>query len=140
MGNSRRNGSGTCRKSSSTSKVKKISQQRLSIKSGVSLGSIKRFEGTGQISLLSLTKIAVAFEYHDEWLKNGFSICPFSLPLKKQVFIPEKNYFGGLFGVFADSLPDAWGILVTGRIRGTNSNNMSTKSPMKNVIILAKVL
>lgn len=56
----------------------------------------------------------VAFEYDDAWLEEGFSISPFSLPLKKQVFIPNKDYFEGLFGVFADSLPDAWGRLLCG--------------------------
>ena len=38
-------------------KRRAISQQRLADMSGVSYGSIKRFEATGQISLLSLTKI-----------------------------------------------------------------------------------
>lgn len=61
----------------------------------------------GTLALTSEKK--AAFEYADEWLKDGFSISPFSLPLKKQVFIPQKDYFHGLFGVFADSLPDAWG-------------------------------
>ena len=28
-----------------------------------------------------------AFQYTDEWLEHGFSISPFSLPLKKQVFV-----------------------------------------------------
>ena len=55
-----------------------------------------------------------AFQYTDEWLEHGFSISPFSLPLKKQVFVPTKDYFGGLYGVFADSLPDNWGRLPTG--------------------------
>lgn len=41
-------------------KRRKISQKELSEKSGVSFGSIKRFETTGQISLISLTKIAIA--------------------------------------------------------------------------------
>lgn len=41
-------------------KRRSISQQRLSEQSGVSLGSIKRFEATGMISLLSLIKIAMA--------------------------------------------------------------------------------
>ena len=41
-------------------KRKKLSQQELSKRSGVSYGSIKRFEATGMISLLSLTKLAVA--------------------------------------------------------------------------------
>ena len=40
----------------------KISRQKLSDMSGVSYGSIKRFEETGNISLLSLTKIAMALD------------------------------------------------------------------------------
>ena len=42
-------------------KRRSISQERLSEMSGVSFGSVKRFEATGKISLLSLTKIAIAF-------------------------------------------------------------------------------
>lgn len=57
----------------------------------------------------------VAFEYDDKWIETGFSISPFSLPLKKEVFIPNKNHFEGLFGVFDDSLPDAWGRLLLDR-------------------------
>ena len=41
---------------------KKISQSQLANKSGVSLGSIKRFEQTGQISLESLLKLAHLFD------------------------------------------------------------------------------
>ena len=37
-----------------------LSQQQLSERSGVSYGSLKLFESTGQISLLSLTKLAIA--------------------------------------------------------------------------------
>lgn len=37
-----------------------LSQKQLSERSGVSYGSLKRFESTGQISLLSLTKLAIA--------------------------------------------------------------------------------
>ena len=43
-----------------------ISQLQLSEKSNVSYGSIKRFETTGQISLISLTKICVALDCADE--------------------------------------------------------------------------
>ena len=38
-----------------------------------------------------------AFQYSEEWLEHGFSISPFSLPLKNQVFVPNKDYFDGLF-------------------------------------------
>ena len=34
-----------------------------------------------------------AFQYSEEWLEHGFSISPFSLPLKNQVFAPNKDYF-----------------------------------------------
>ena len=44
----------------------RLTQQQLSQRSGVSYGSLKRFEATGQISLLSLTKLAVALGCPDE--------------------------------------------------------------------------
>lgn len=43
-----------------------ISQEKLSKISGVSYGSIKRFETTGQISLLHLTRIAIALDLTTE--------------------------------------------------------------------------
>jgi len=39
-----------------------LSQQNLSMRSGVSLGAIKRFERTGEISLKSLLKLALVLE------------------------------------------------------------------------------
>lgn len=40
----------------------KISQEELSLRSSVSLGSIRRFERTGEISLASLVKIGFALD------------------------------------------------------------------------------
>ncbi len=57
----------------------------------------------------------VAFAYDEKWLVDGFSISPFSLPLEKKVFVPKYDPFEGLYGVFADSLPDEWGRLLTDR-------------------------
>ena len=69
-------------------------------------------------------KYLCAFEYTDEWLMNGYSISPFSLPLEKKVFVP-KSYepFEGLYGVFADSLPDGWGRLLVDRLLVKNKIN-----------------
>ena len=58
----------------------------------------------------------VAFAYTREWIENGFPVSPFSLPVKEGVFLPSAMVFGGLFGVFADSLPDAWGQLLMNRM------------------------
>jgi len=45
----------------------KISQSELAARSGVSLGSIKRFENTGEISLTSLLRIAVVLGYETDF-------------------------------------------------------------------------
>ena len=47
-------------------KRRRLTQQDLSERSGVSLGTLKRFETTGQISLLSLTKLAIALSCENE--------------------------------------------------------------------------
>ncbi len=57
-----------------------------------------------------------AFEYEKEWIEDGFSISPFLLPLEKRIFIPKMDPFCGLFGVFADSLPDGWGRFLVDRL------------------------
>lgn len=54
----------------------KISRQKLSEISGVSFGSIKRFEETGNISLVSLTKIAMALDAAGD-IKNIFAEVPY---------------------------------------------------------------
>ena len=53
-------------------KRRNLSQQLLSERSNVSFGSIKRFETSGQISLISLTKLCVALGCVDE-IKNLFT-------------------------------------------------------------------
>jgi len=55
------------------------------------------------------------FEYEAAWIRDGFSISPFYLPLKSGVFTARAEPFDGLFGVFNDSLPDGWGKLLTDR-------------------------
>ena len=57
-------------------KRRSITQEKLASISGVSYGSIKRFETTGQISLLPLTKIAIALDLADE-LRNIFTQVPY---------------------------------------------------------------
>ena len=58
-------------------KRKKLSQRSLALRSGVSLGSLKRFEQSGEISLQSLTKIAIALGVEGE-LEDLFSKVPFN--------------------------------------------------------------
>ena len=50
-------------------KKKGISQQKMAEKSGVSLGSIKRFESTGKISIESLLQIAMVLGHLSDFEK-----------------------------------------------------------------------
>ena len=54
---------------------RKISQKKLSELSGVSLGSLKRFEQSGEVSFLSLIKIATALGLNRE-LEHLFEDVP----------------------------------------------------------------
>ena len=77
-----------------------------------------------------------AFAYGDEWLQEGFSISPFSLPLEKRVFVPKIDPFEGLFGVFADSLPDGWGRLLVDRLMRKNGLNPHTVGSLERLAIV----
>lgn len=48
-------------------KTLKLSQKELAKRSGVSFGSVKRFESTAEISLTSLLKIALVLESEDDF-------------------------------------------------------------------------
>ena len=79
-----------------------------------------------------------AFEYDREWLNDGFSISPFSLPLEKQVFLPNIDPFEGLFGVFADSLPDGWGRLLVDRLMRRNGLDPQTVGNLERLAIVGE--
>lgn len=65
-----------------------------------------------------------------EWTTGG--------KLKKQVFVPTKDHFGGLFGVFADSLPDNWGRLLLDRLLRQHGENPDDLTPIDRLAIVGK--
>lgn len=87
-------------------------------------------------TLAKAGRCQVAFEYSAEWLDQGFSISPFSLPLEKKVFLPKVDPFDGLFGVFADSLPDGWGRLLVDRFLIKKGMNPNTVDPINRLAIV----
>lgn len=58
-------------------KRRKITQKDLAKKSGVSYASLRRFEETGEISLISLSKLSIALDISEE-LDGLFSDVPFN--------------------------------------------------------------
>ena len=57
----------------------------------------------------------IYFKYYTSFIKSGFEISPFKLKLSEKIYVADAIPFEGLFGVFADSLPDGWGRLLLDR-------------------------
>lgn len=56
------------------------------------------------------------FQYSDEYLSHFSSLSPFKLAFNGQLQQTTSNIHSGLFGTFADSLPDGWGLLLMDRV------------------------
>ena len=77
---------------------------------------VEVFLDGNRVGRIALTEQSVcAFEYDTEFLKTGFSLSPYHLPLRSGLFIAPRSPFRGNFGVFDDSLPDGWGNLILDR-------------------------
>lgn len=63
---------------------------------------------------LAARKDKIYFKYHPDFLDLGIEISPYKMRLSPNTLSAESG-FDGLFGVFNDSLPDAWGRLLLDR-------------------------
>ena len=102
------------------------------------INQIHVYFGTRKVGMMAtVDRFFSAFEYDQEWLQNGFSISPLSLPLEKKLFIPKIDPFDGLFGVFSDSLPDGWGRLLVDRLMLKYDMNPRTINQLTRLAIVA---
>ena len=69
----------------------------------------KQEELVGQ---LILDGRSILFKYSDAYLEAGENLSPSQLNFDDNPQTAREKPFNGLFGVFADSLPDAWGYLL----------------------------
>jgi serine/threonine-protein kinase HipA len=69
-----------------------------------------------KVGRLALRQRSILFEYDPAFLAAGIDISPFQLPRKAGVFTCPDTLFGGLYGIFNDSLPDGWGRLLLDRM------------------------
>jgi len=61
----------------------------------------------------------VFFQYDTGFLTKPFWLSPYKLPLRSDLFEHRDLDFGPLFGLFDDSLPDGWGLMLMDRyLRG----------------------
>lgn len=62
----------------------------------------------------------ILFKYSDAYLEVGKNLSPNQLMFNDTPQTTKEKPFNGLFGVFADSLPDAWGYLLIKKRLSTN--------------------
>jgi len=89
---------------------------------------LNQFSSKQLVGQLALKERKIYFEYDSNFLDQGIDLSPYMLPLKNQLQVCRDNVFGGLFGVFADSLPDGWGRLLLDRhliSNGVNYKNIT---------------
>lgn len=68
-----------------------------------------------KVGRLALRDRRALFEYAPEFLAAGLPLSPLRLPLKPGVQTAPREPFAGMFGVFADSLPESYGRLMLDR-------------------------
>ena len=72
----------------------------------------------------------VYFKYYPSFIKRGLEISPIKLKLNNQVSKANESPFDGLYGVFADSLPDGWGKLLLDRALSAKGVLIGDISPL----------
>ena len=68
------------------------------------------------VGILAQNRQGVFFQYDQEYLANFENLSPFAMQFDASLQPAPKSPHGGLHGVFADALPDGWGLLLQDRV------------------------
>ena len=72
----------------------------------------------------------IYFRFYLSFIKKGIEISPIKLKLNDSLHIAKETFFDGLFGVFADSLPDGWGKLLLDRTLAAKGITIEDITPL----------
>jgi serine/threonine-protein kinase HipA len=98
--------------------IKKVTVSLSLANQAVEVGELVS-EGTG-----------IYFKYFASFIERGIEISPFKLKLSDKIYSADASPFDGLFGVFADSLPDGWGRLLMDRAFSSKGISLNDISPL----------
>ena len=87
-------------------------------------------ENSLHVGTLAEDRGRVYFEYAPEFLGTGLDLSPFRLPFEAGLFEHTDRDFGPLPGMFDDSLPDGWGLLLMDRHFRSRGMNLAEVSPL----------
>lgn len=68
------------------------------------------------VGTLAQNREGVFFQYDRDYLSHGHDLSPFKLAFDDAIQPAPRTPHAGLHGLFADSLPDGWGLLLMDRV------------------------
>ena len=89
-----------------------------------------------QVGTLARHGTPLFFQYNSSWVTRGIELSPLSLPLRLGLIEHTNREFGPLFGLFDDSLPDGWGLLLMNRYFRKAGLDPVAVSPLDRLIYL----
>ncbi|WGE31644.1 HipA N-terminal domain-containing protein [Actinobacillus genomosp. 2] len=83
-----------------------------------------------RVGELAENKQGIFFAYDTNYLSDYPNLSPFKLEKNTALQLAPVSPHDGLHGVFADSLPDGWGLLLQDRFFEANQLNLYQISPL----------
>ena len=80
----------------------------------------------------------IYFKHYPNFIKTGFQISPFKMPLSTGILSTDVTVFDGLFGVFYDSLPDGWGRLLLDKALIERGQSLSKIGPLDRLSLVGR--
>ncbi|MCK0744899.1 type II toxin-antitoxin system HipA family toxin [Chromohalobacter nigrandesensis] len=79
---------------------------------------VRRLQQGGEcrVGVLAQSTRGVFFQYDDAYVDAYHSLSPFLLPFDTQLHTAPASPHHGIHGLFADSLPDGWGLMLMDRV------------------------
>ncbi|MBU3831911.1 MAG: type II toxin-antitoxin system HipA family toxin, partial [Candidatus Desulfovibrio faecigallinarum] len=96
---------------------------------------LNHFGSRMPVGILAQQGLEILFQYAPDFLERNIALSPYFLPLRSEIFCDHKHTFDGLFGVFHDSLPDGWGLLLLDRVLSRIGRSLAQTSPLERLTL-----
>ena len=91
---------------------------------------------TIRVGQLAEDKHQLYFQYDQDFLTKNLWLSPYKLPLGPELSKHKDRGFSPVFGLFDDSLPDGWGLLLMDRFLRKRGYNIETLSVLDRLAFL----
>jgi len=106
----------------------------------IRLNVLLRFDHktTMRVGQLAEDKQQLYFQYDPDFLTENLWLSPYKLPLRPELVKHKDRDFSPIFGLFDDSLPDGWGLLLMDRFLRKQGYDIETLSVLDRLAFLGE--